>query len=210
MEQIEQVLTQKQIYVLKLVSPIAKKLGFYLAGGTGVALFLKHRRSIDLDWFTQNTISYPLDLAEVFKKNGIKLKVLEFSQGTLHCSLRGIRLSFFEYNYPLVSPLVYCKSFDFYVASLDDIGCMKLIAIAQRGSKKDFIDIYAICKKHKNLKELFKLAKKKFRLENISAIIFGLTYFDDADKERMPYMLWKVDWRKIKKEIRQWVKEIYG
>jgi len=203
----EQVLTKKQASVLKLLGPIAKEIGFYLAGGTAAALYLRHRCSVDFDWFTSKKLKDPLNLAESLKTKGLNIKVTEFSPGTLHCTLKAVRVSFFEYTYPLISSLVQCDSFGFMIASLDDIACMKLIAIAQRGSKKDFVDIYAICKKHKPLKELLRLAKKKFDLEDISSILFGLTYFEDADRERMPKMLWKADWRNIKSEIKKWVKE---
>ncbi len=201
------VLSKEQSSVLKLLCPIAKELGFYLAGGTAAALYLRHRRSIDLDWFS-NSFKDPLWLAENLRSKDIKLKILEFSAGTLHCKIKRIRVSFFEYTYPLLLPLVECKNFNCLIASLDDIACMKLIAIAQRGSKKDFIDLYAICKKHKRLQELLLLAKKKFNLQDISPIIFGLTYFEDADRERMPKMIWKTDWRKIKSEIKSWVKDV--
>lgn len=63
-------------------------------------------------------------------------------------------------SYLFLFPVVQCLAFDCRLASLDDIACMKLAAITQRGSKKDFIDMYAICKKHRPLHELIKLAKK--------------------------------------------------
>ena len=36
---------------LELVAPLARRRGFYLVGGTAIALHLGHRRSVDLDWF---------------------------------------------------------------------------------------------------------------------------------------------------------------
>ncbi|CUU11081.1 hypothetical protein GBSOP10_109629 [Armatimonadetes bacterium GBS] len=37
--------------VLRAVAPLASRQGFYLAGGTAVALHMGHRRSQDLNWF---------------------------------------------------------------------------------------------------------------------------------------------------------------
>ena len=85
---------------------------------------------------------------------------------------------------------------------------MKLVAIAQRGSKKDFMDIYAICKHYKPLSELLELCREKFGLDDLSSIVHGLVYFEDADKEKTPKMLWRLDWRRIKSEIKEWVREV--
>jgi len=87
------------------------------------------------------------------------------------------------------------------LASLDDLACMKLSAVAQRGSKKDFIDIYALLKKHRSLKQLLRLYQKKFNGADIAPVLYGLNYFDDAEKQRMPRMVWSVTWEEIKKTI---------
>lgn len=203
-----EVLTIRQASIFSSLTPITNALDFYLAEGTGIALYLGHRHSVDLDWFGQKRLEDPLRMAKEIEKKGLSLKAREFSTGTLHCSMRGINVSFFEYLYPLLFPLVRCEIYGCMVASLDDISCMKLVAIAQRESKKDFIDIYAICKHYKPLPELLELSRKKFGLDDMSSIVHGLVYFDDADKERPPRMLWRLDWRRIKSEIKEWVREV--
>lgn len=205
-----EVLNDRQDYVLKRLGPVTKGLNFYLAGGTAAALYFGHRRSADLDWFTAEKLKDPLSLARELESEGVEVKVKDLSRGTLHCMIKGVRVSFFEYLYPLLSPLVPCDAFGCLAASLEDIACMKLVAIAQRGFKKDFLDIYAICKRYKRLSELLKLSAKKFALEDSSSILYGLTYFEDADRERAPEMLWRIDWRRVKGEIREWVREAVG
>jgi len=147
-------------------------------------------------------------MAKHIEEKGLSLRVRDFSAGTLHCLMGGVNVSFYEYLYPLLSPLVRCEIYGCMVASLDDIACMKLVAIAQRGSKKDFIDIYAICTRYKPLPELIKMAQRKFKLDDISSILYGLTYFDDADGERTPRMLWRENWGEVKSQIKKWVKEL--
>ena len=165
---------------------------------------------MDLDWFTAEKLNDPLSLARELASKGMEVKVKDFSRGTLHGTIKGVKVSFFEYLYPLLSPLVPCDAFGCLAASLEDIASMKLVAIAQRGFKKDFLDIYAICKRHKPLSELLELTAKKFALEDSSSILYGLTYFEDADRERTPEMLWRIDWRRVKGEIREWVREVVG
>jgi hypothetical protein len=77
---------------------------------------------------------------------------------------------------------------------------MKISAIAARGSKKDFIDIYYILKQI-SLKEIFKDYSKKYKLNNIYLLLKSLVFFNDADQQPMPVMNNKVSWDEIKKEI---------
>src|SRR5262249_19780719 len=51
------------------------------------------------------------------------------------------------------------------------------------------------------------LCQRKYSVADIAHVLYGLAYFDDAEKERMPSMLWSVDWRTIKRTIQQWVRQ---
>jgi hypothetical protein len=96
------------------------------------------------------------------------------------------------------------------MVSLEDLACMKLSALAQRGSKKDFVDIYALGLRHIPLKEMIRLYQQKYSVKDIGYILYGLIYFDDADRERMPRVFWDLDWRTIKRTIQGWVREVAG
>lgn len=85
---------------------------------------------------------------------------------------------------------------------------MKLSAIAQRGARKDFCDLYALGKTSFSLQEMLGFYQKKFAIRDIGSVLYGLAYFDDAENERMPRMLWNVNWRDIKKTILEWVKSV--
>jgi len=87
---------------------------------------------------------------------------------------------------------------------------MKLSALIQRGSKKDFVDIYALGLKHFRLRDMLRFYQQKYSVEDMGHVLYGLSYFDDADKERLPKMFWDVDWEIIKKTIQRWVKEVAG
>jgi hypothetical protein len=53
------VLSNKLNSVLRRVGAVVNPWGFYLGGGTALALWLGHRRSVDLDWFDEERISDP-------------------------------------------------------------------------------------------------------------------------------------------------------
>jgi predicted nucleotidyltransferase component of viral defense system len=55
-----------------------------------------------------------------------------------------VKISFFSYHYKLVDNLIQTPYFD--LASLKDIGAMKLWAIQKRATNKDYVDLHYILK----------------------------------------------------------------
>lgn len=157
---------------------------FYLAGGTGLALLLNHRRSVDLDFFSRtNRLGFDGRRALLARLRRLpRWTLLEAKDGTLHGRVGSVRVSFFWYPEPLVKPLI--RHGRVRLASLEDIGLMKLAAILGRGSRKDFVDLYAICRQRR-LSHLLALGRKKFPdardfpLQALKA----LTFFEDAQRE---------------------------
>jgi hypothetical protein len=199
-----------QARALRLLGPVVTERAFYLAGGTALAAYLGHRRSVDLDWFSGEPIEDALTLAQLLRNAGVPIEVTSVAPGTLYGTVSRVRVSLLEYRYPLLEPLTAWSEFACHLASLDDIACMKLSAVAQRGARKDFIDLYALGVKHRPLREMLRSYQKKYGITDIAHVLYSLAYFDDADRERMPRMLWPVGWRTIKQTIQQWVREIAG
>ena len=107
------------------------------------------------------------------------------------------KLSFFKYPYPLLFKPLPFKGVN--IAHVFDIACMKIVAISERGTKRDFIDLYFICKTNP-LDEMFELFRKKYQLVkyNIIHILKSLVYFEDAENDPEPQMIEKVDWEEVK------------
>ncbi len=169
---------------------------FYLAGGTGLALRLGHRRSADLDFFSSDAFSEDALIPKAQKLAGFS--VVAKSPGTLHTQITGIKVSFLAFVYPLLFP---CQDFlDVKVADPRDIACMKVSAIASRGTKRDFVDLYAVGQ-HYGLPQILQWFKQKFAPANYSSvhILKSLTYFDDAEKDPPPDMLVPISWEDVKR-----------
>lgn len=199
----EEILNQKTKYIFSKITKIKTLSGFYLAGGTALALQFGHRKSIDLDWFSKKPFSTK-DLKKELKKLG-KLKIDSEEKDILNCSLEGVRLSFFEYPYKVLFSFIKYKGIK--VADFRDIACMKLDAISSRGSRKDFIDLYFLLKKI-SLEKLLELFNKKYKgIEyNKLHLLKSLVYFKEAEEEPMPKMIEKVSWKEIKENISKKVK----
>lgn len=203
-----QALPRRQLTALRSLAPVAAAEGFYLAGGTALALILGHRRSVDLDWFTEKPLLEPLALAQRIGRTGLALERVQVAPGTLYGVVAGVSVSFLEYHYPFLQPPVSDGQTGCLFASIEDIAAMKLAAIVGRGARKDFLDVYAIGLKQFPLAEMLHLYQRKFGVEDILHVQRALSYFDDADKERTPHLLWSMPWRTVKATIRGWVKEL--
>jgi hypothetical protein len=205
----ERVLTAAQRRVLRQMGGFTLNRGFYMGGGTAVALYLGHRRSVDFDWFTPEALDDPLALAQALRESlqnsGATLETYGLEPGTLHGAVGGVNVSFLEYKYPLLQPLVEWGDIPCRAASLDDLACMKLVAVVQRGTRKDFVDVYALGTAHRPLRELLKLYERKYGIADLGHVLVGLSYFDDAEHTPMPPMLWRHSWSTIRKTIQTWV-----
>ena len=183
----------------RLLSYLAflKNYSFYLAGGTALALQLGHRISLDFDFYTEKRFD-SRKLRQDFAKRFKKIQEIYIAEDTLELSVEGIRISFFRYPYKLIRPCLSIEGVN--LASPEDIAAMKIIAILDRGTKRDFIDIYFLLKKF-SLKEIFEFVKKKYPMFNIYVGLQGLIYFKDAEKEqkRKMYLIHSISWSKLKK-----------
>ena len=181
---------------LALLSQVDFVKKYFLAGGTTAALHLGHRLSYDLDFFSENPVE-PRVIVASLKDLG-NLKVLQNDEGTFNGSFNQVKLSFFVYPYPLLFPLIDYQGIK--LADIRDIGCMKLDAISRRGTKRDFIDLYFICKQHDLAKQL-KWYERKFEKYSVPTwhVVKSLSYFKDADKNKLPKMLKSVDWQEVKR-----------
>jgi hypothetical protein len=201
-------LKEEQIRVLHHAGKTLQKRGFYLGGGTSLAIYFGHRISVDLDWLLSSSMGDALALAGWLRSAGLDFVTSQTAPGTLHGTIQGVRVTFLEYRYPLLQPVTSWKKMECSLASLDDLACIKLSALAQRGQRKDFCDIYVLGTRHRPLREMLGLYRHKFNVQDIGPILYGLSYFDDAESEPMPRMVLKVQWKTIKKTIQEWVKEL--
>lgn len=202
-----EVMPVTQQRMLRQLGNFTTERGFYLGGGTAIAIQLGHRRSVDLDWFTPGEIAEPLGLAGELRRSGFAFEVTSVEEGTLHGEVESVKLSFLEYRYPALNPPVEWTEFECRLAALEDLACMKLSAIGDRGAKKDFIDIYELGRTHFTLEQMLDFYQQKFDTRDIAHTIMALTYFDDAEEEDMPEMLWNVEWQEVKQAIEGWVRD---
>ncbi|RLG32418.1 hypothetical protein DRN80_06190 [Methanosarcinales archaeon] len=167
-----------------------------LVGGTALALQLGHRKSIDLNFFGHTDLE-PIEITQELKNYGsvITRSANRRIQRYMVCN---IQLNFVEYDYPWLDEPILKNTLR--LASCHDIAAMKLSAITNRGTRKDFIDLaflLNIC----SLQELLELYKDKFSDGEIFSVLKSLVYFNDAEEDPMPNMLVTFDWEDAKQQI---------
>jgi len=169
---------------------------FYLAGGTALALQFGHRRSLDLDFFSQELFSEDALLQQMQKLVGFSL--VQKASFTLHATIQGTKVSFLGYAYPVLFPMRHFLGVA--IADPRDIACMKVTAIASRGTRRDFVDLYVMAQRF-GLKEILRLFTQKYAQTNYNKlhILKSLTYFADAEKDPMPHMLITLDWKEVRR-----------
>lgn len=167
-------------------SDVLGRCGFYLAGGTALALQIGHRQSVDFDFFSQK----PALGSKVSQwlKSYPNVFLRDYDPNTVHAEFRKIKVSFIgAYEYPLVTRAVNADGLR--LASIVDIGLMKLLAITHRAALRDYIDLAAIIRDHVSLPKLLELSPRKYGKKfNRMIPLKALVSYDDLDQE-MPKLL---------------------
>lgn len=201
----EKVLVPRTQTLLRKLRPDSFPDGTYLGGGTAVALYLGHRQSFDLDFFTPAEFVETQWEQRLAKELGFKL--IQRDWQTLIGTIDGVKISLFGYKYKLINePEKFCGV---KIASLPDLAAMKLETVIGRGTKRDFIDIYFLAQKY-TLAKMFEFYGEKYgNLEERELMLKkGLVFFEEADKEEMPKMLVKANWDGIKKWVFNVVRQL--
>ncbi len=185
---------------LDFLRPLPFIQAFYLAGGTALALQLGHRISVDLDWFSTHLlllINEREQIRQTLAKSN-QFQVVSEQDNMLFTRLLATDVSFIYQHHPLLEPTIHFNGIE--LASPTDIGLMKLAAIVSRGTRRDFVDLYAL-RQTITLDQLLALAPIKYndRPEFVSMVLRALVYFEDAEQQPMPQLLTPMRWSDVKK-----------
>ena len=186
-------------YLLELLKKIMDEplfKNFNLVGGTSLALQIGHRNSIDIDLFGNSEINSDLFIEKLSKFG--ELKVVQSTKNILITKINEVKVDFVNYKYPLLSQILFVENIR--MLSTKDIAAMKLNAIAGRGSKKDFIDLYFLLNEF-TLQEILNFYLQKYDDGSSFMVQKSLSYFLDADDQLSPKMYLDFNWETCKQKI---------
>lgn len=185
--------------LLKAISAQLEVKELRLVGGTALALQYGHRQSVDLDFFGR----LPEDkdeLIDVVRRVG-EVTVLNRSKIILQMVVNQVKVDFVDYSrYPWIDEPIIGDGF--VLASDKDIAAMKINAIMGRGTRKDFIDLYALLQ-HYSLPQIMDFYRQKYPEFSEYRALLSMTYFDDAEMQDMPLMFIETPWEAMKTSIIQ-------
>ncbi|NWG27532.1 MAG: nucleotidyl transferase AbiEii/AbiGii toxin family protein [Ignavibacteriaceae bacterium] len=175
----KEILTKNQLKFLPLIRKF--KRSFFLVGGTAIALYLGHRRSIDFDLFTKSKLKRKV-LEDRIRNSGFKIKTVYQSPSEWTFFIDKVKITFFEFKYP-VQPE---NNFDniIRIPSLIELAAMKAFALGERAKWKDYVDLYYILQNNIPLKKIAAKAEQIFGGGfNEKLLREQLTYFEDINYE---------------------------
>lgn len=205
-------ITPTALKVLKKFKETILAHEFVLAGGTAIALRLGHRKSVDFDFFTERAFSTD-KLFRKIRLLDIEAQTLQEEQGTLTLAANDVKVSFFHSPYPFLDEKTSLNGVP--VAGLIDIASMKVLAITQRGAKRDFVDLAFILQDIPFTKIALNMIGR-FGADRINPVVIGkaLVYFHDAESDPEPeYLTRRKDWKTIKRffadHVQQFVLDLH-
>ena len=176
-----------------------KESKWYLAGGTALALSAGHRKSVDLDFFNTEKDIDNDDLMNNFLGNKEWNAYLN-KKNTVYGELFGAKVSFIAYPF-FVPKQNYLEYGSIKVLAPKDIAVMKIIAISQRGRKRDFFDLFWCAKNIEPIENIILRLKEQYPsvAHDYHHILKSLVYFNDAETDPDPEIYFKASWKEVKK-----------
>jgi hypothetical protein len=194
---------ESTLVLLRDLQKIPVLSGLRLVGGTALALLFGHRRSIDLDFFGSINMD-GTSICKILTDAGFDA-FSERDATNIHIfKVNNVKVDVVNYPFDwLESPV---EIDGVIMAGLKDIAAMKLEAITNRGTRKDFVDFYFLLQ-HFSLNQMLDIYIEKYTRGSIFNVLRSLCYFVDAEKAPMPEMLVPVQWGDIKTAIQHAVEE---
>lgn len=162
--------------------------GFYLVGGTALALQMGHRVSVDFDFFSSDALQKNLlqRVKRIFR--GYPIQVTYRAVEQLNITIGEVKTTFFHYEYPVLRPFMSYK--DVSIATVDEIATMKAFSLGKRLAYKDYVDWYFMLKEDRvDLKEIIILAQKKFGNDFNDRLFLGqLVSLEDIPTQKIDFL----------------------
>jgi hypothetical protein len=198
-----QTVTGAALDVLKGLMALPVLADFALVGGTNLSLRFGHRRSIDIDLFT-NTSFQPEMVYNQLLTHFPNTILASQSETMLFLYINEVKTDLVLLPYPYLQPVEMVEGIR--LVSVPDIAAMKLSAISRRGVKKDFWDIAELLDVY-TMEEMLTFYKAKYSSHDILHLVRSLVYFEDAEAQKDLQPLKKITWKQVKKKVERAVQQ---
>jgi hypothetical protein len=195
----KETVSEELVAIAVTLCAIPELKSFRIVGGTALALHIGHRKSIDVDFFSNEIV----DRKSVLRSLKNKFLNTEFfvTEHNIIAEINGVRVELYDdWSVPFQSEAI--SEEGFRIASLKDLAAFKLNAITERREKKDYIDLYFLFQQL-GVQGAFDAFKISNPLISEKSILFALTEVVSAESNKSPTpdMLTELSWSEIKKSM---------
>jgi len=178
-------MSEKTLAVFNKLAECRFISNYTLAGGTALSLQIRHRISEDLDFIYDaeklNTRSIKRNIAAVFPDHRIIRQELPWQ---IDFVINSVKVTFFSTGAIALPFIVKVHAFYYKtipICNAKTIASLKMAAIAERNTLRDYYDIYMLIRYHYSLKEIINQTKKL--IPNLSPITYTGTLIYTGDIE---------------------------
>lgn len=172
-----EILNDNQKRLLTLMAQFRRE--YYLVGGTAIALYIGHRRSIDFDLFKPSTINHKRNLDKITASSFAHVVTRRVSE-QMNLIVNDVKVTFFQYPFPIEPTAKFENCFR--LPSLLQLAAMKAYALGRRSKWKDYVDLYFLLRDHFTIADISSVATRIFgELFSEKMLRSQLCYFDDID-----------------------------
>ncbi|WP_259070712.1 nucleotidyl transferase AbiEii/AbiGii toxin family protein [Mucilaginibacter sp. X4EP1] len=194
----EETVEPSTLELLKQIVSLPELKQFRLVGGTALSLLFGHRKSIDLDLFTDQPLEKEIFIPALEDALGKLISTNERSKNIYQCIIRDVKVDFVFVKDPFLNPIQVIDGIPF--ADTKDLIALKLNAVKGRGAKKDFWDIAKFLQSY-SMNDLFQFYHDRYNYDDTFALIRSIVYFIDAEDNPDPVSLDGATWAEVKEVI---------
>ena len=192
--------------LLKKIVALPEMKPFRLVGGTALALLFGHRKSVDLDFFSDQPLDKEILISVLEDNFGSIATTNDRSKSIYQCIVQNVKVDFVAVRDPFLHPPTIIDQIPF--AHINDLIALKLNAIKGRGVKKDFWDLARLLQDY-SFHDLFQFYHDRYNYDDTFAVIRSAVYFADAEDTIAPESLDGMNWDNVKKIITKKINDYY-
>lgn len=174
--------TKKLLFELKDTAPFLRNYTF--VGGSALTLYLCHRKSEDLDFFTYDNSFDRQEILDYCRKFE-RFEILNESDDQLDLLIMGVKTTFFNAKWNFLQPT---SRNTLNIAALDALAAMKVNTLFLRAKYRDYYDLYCLVFRVFDLKKLYECAKNIVPGLTFKLLCISLTFIDDIEDDSIEHL----------------------
>jgi predicted nucleotidyltransferase component of viral defense system len=157
---------------------------YVLSGGSALALYIGHRKSEALDFFSYEDSFNKKEIFEYIDKFD-NARILNQTNEQVDVLIGTVKLTFFNAKWSFLKPK---QPERFNLATIESIAAMKVNVLFLRAKYRDYYDLYFLIKRCLNIKKVFECGLSIMPGINFKLFATALIYVDDIEDDDISFL----------------------